>query len=120
MQVFIIDDDRSFGRSLKRLLARSGYVAYYFRSAQSFIDAVPSGQKGIAIVDIHLPGKDGFSLMDMMQDMRYRMPVILITDDAQADTRDIASQRGVIGIVQKPLNERSLLDLIESTERNTK
>ena len=120
MQFFIIDDDPSFGRTLKRSLDRHGHAAYYFGSAQSFIDSVPSGQKGIAIVDIHMPENDGLSLMRLMRDLNYRMPVILITGHAQADTRELALQRGAIGFLQKPFNGRSLLDLIESAERKTK
>jgi FixJ family two-component response regulator len=42
--LFIVDDDRSFGRSLKRLLNARGIAADYFESAQSFLDSVPSGR----------------------------------------------------------------------------
>jgi FixJ family two-component response regulator len=82
-----------------------------------FIDSVPSGQKGIAIVDIHMSGCDGFGLMDKMRNMRYRMPVILITGRTEGFTRDIALQKGAVGFLQKPFNEKSLLDLIEALEQ---
>jgi len=85
-------------------------------SAQSFLDAVPSGQKGIAIVDIHMPECDGFSLMHKMRELHYIMPVIVITGQTQADSREIAMQRGAVGFLQKPFNEQSLLDLIEAQE----
>lgn len=114
--VFIVDDDRSFGRSLKRLIDLNGYFAHYFESAQSFLDSVPSGQKGTAIVDMHMPGKGGVSLIDMMRDMHYTMPVILITGQTQADSRDIGLQHGARGFLQKPFYERSVLDLLESLE----
>lgn len=116
-RIFIIDDDRSFGRSLKRLLNAREIPADYFESAVHFIDSVPSGQKGIAIVDIHMSGCDGFGLMDKMRNMRYRMPVILITGRTEGFTRDIALQKGAVGFLQKPFNEKSLLDLIEALEQ---
>lgn len=112
-QLYIVDDDPNFGKSLKRLLKCKGYQAEYFASAQSFLDAVPSGQKGIAIVDIHMSGCDGFALMDKMRVMRYVMPVIFITGNTEHDTRDIAMQRGGVGFLQKPFHEQSLLDVIE-------
>ncbi|MDH4242006.1 MAG: response regulator [Phycisphaerae bacterium] len=115
-QLYIIDDDPHFGRSLKRLLNCRGFQAEYFMSAQSFLDAVPSGQKGIAIVDIHMPECDGFSLMHKMRELHYIMPVIVITGQTQADSREIAMQRGAVGFLQKPFNEQSLLDLIEAQE----
>jgi len=95
------------------MLDSRGYSAHYFESALSFLDAVPSGQKGIAIVDIHMPQNNGFSLLNMMRDMHYIMPVILITGQTSGDTRDVALQKGAIGFLQKPFNEQSLLDLVE-------
>lgn len=115
-RLFIVDDNKSFGKSLKRLLSAMGVIADYFDSAQAFLDSVPCWQRGIAILDIHMPGGDGFSLMEKMRELRYRMPVILITGQTEADSRDVAMQKGAVGFLQKPFNEASLLGLIESLE----
>jgi FixJ family two-component response regulator len=114
--IYIIDDDPHFGKSLKRLLMYKGYQAFNFESAQSFLDSVPSGQKGIAIIDLHIPECDGFALMDKMLELHYNMPVIVVTGMTQADSRDIAIERGAKGFLQKPFNEQSLLNLIEAQE----
>lgn len=87
-----------------------------FESAQAFLDSVPCWQKGIAIVDIHMPECDGFSLMEKMHELCYSMPVILITGQTEADFRDMAMQKGAVGFLQKPFNEASLMGLIESLE----
>ncbi len=112
--LFIVDDDPSFGKSLKRMLNGAGFTAECFESAQAFLDSVPSAQKGIVLVDLHMPEIDGFSLMGMMHDMGYSMPVIAITGQTWADSRDIAMQLGAVGFLQKPFHKRSLLALIES------
>jgi FixJ family two-component response regulator len=114
MQVFIVDDEPSFGKSLKRMLDGNGYAAHCFDSSQTFLDSVPSGQVGIAIIDLHMPGIDGFALMDTMRAMHYAMPVIIVTGQTQGDTRDLAMRRGATGFLQKPFTERSLLESIES------
>ena len=108
---YIVDDDVSFGRSLKRLLVGRGLLADYFESAQTFLDSVPSGQEGYALVDIHMPDCSGFELMDKMHEMHYCMSVIVITGQTQADTRDIAMQKGAVGFLQKPFSEESLLEV---------
>jgi len=112
--VIVVDDDESFGDSLKILIQSRGYNAVTYRSARAFLDSVPSGQKGIAVVDVHMPERDGFSLMDTMRELGYTMPVIVITGRTQADSLDIALKRGAIGFLQKPFSEQSLLDLIEA------
>ncbi len=114
---FIVDDDRSFGRSLKRLLIAKGFAAEHFESARAFLDSVPSYQKGIAVVDIHMPDYDGFSLIYRMQEMRYRMPVIAITGRTEPGSRDWALQHGAVGFLQKPFGQQSLMDLIEALEQ---
>ena len=119
-KIHIIDDNRSFGKSLKRLLNTRGIVADYFESAQAFLDSVPSGQKGIAIVDLHMPENDGFELLTMMQEMHYIMPVILITGQTSNDTRDMALRKGAIGFLQKPFTEQSLFELVALSEIEVK
>jgi two-component system response regulator FixJ len=109
---YIVDDDQSFGKSLKRLLNARGMAAEYFGSAQSFFDSIPPDQLGYAIVDIHMPGVDGFALMAKMREMNYRMPVIIITGQTQADTRDLALKKGALGFLQKPFSDESLMELV--------
>jgi len=112
--IFIVDDDHSFGSSLQFMLQCRGMRVDWFESANAFLDSVPSGQKGIAIVDIHMSLFDGFSLFDQMKELGYTMPVILITGQTGPDTRDIAIERGALGFLQKPFLEKSLMRLIES------
>lgn len=111
-QFYIIDDDQSFGKSLKRLLSAKGFSADYFRSAESFIDAIPATQRGCVIVDIHMPKCDGFCLIEKMHVLNYSMPVIVVTGHAQNDARDIAMQKGAVGFLQKPFSEESLLEIL--------
>jgi FixJ family two-component response regulator len=112
---YIVDDDQSFGKSLKRLLNAKGFSADYFGSAQSFFDSIPPSQHGYAVVDIHMPDCDGFALIDKMRDLHYDMLIIVVTGDAQADARDIAMQKGAVGFLQKPFSDGSLLELLDKT-----
>jgi FixJ family two-component response regulator len=113
---FIVDDDQSFGRSLKRLLNARGFPADYFGSARSFLDSIHPGQHGWAIVDIHMHECDGFALIDKMHELHYDMPVIMITGQAQADAWDLAMQKGAVGFLQKPFSQESLLELIQKAQ----
>jgi two-component system, LuxR family, response regulator FixJ len=113
---WIIDDDLQFGKSLRRMLKSRGIPAEYFGSARSFLDSVPHGQSGYAIVDINMPGCDGFELIKKMRDLHYGMPVIIITGNVNNHARDRAMQDGAIGYLQKPFSEESLLELVHKQE----
>jgi FixJ family two-component response regulator len=113
---WIIDDDLPFGKSLKRMLNAKGISAEYFGSAQSFLDSVPPGQRGFAIVDIHMPDCDGFGLLKKMHELHYEMPVIIITGQADCQARDLAMHNGALGYLQKPFSEGSLMELVQKWE----
>jgi len=121
LRFWIVDDDLRFGRSLKRMLNAKGIPAEYFGSGQSFLDSVPPEQSGYAIVDIHMPGCDGFTLLKKMHDLNYDMPVIIITGQASGEARDLAMQNGAVGYLQKPFSEDSLMELVhkQEAERST-
>jgi len=110
--IHIIDDDYPFGKSLRRLLKARGFSADYFGSAQSFLDSVPPGQHGYAVVDIHMPECDGFGLIDKMHALHYDIHVIAITGRPSNDARDLALEKGALGLLQKPFSEESLLELL--------
>jgi FixJ family two-component response regulator len=110
---YIVDDDVSFGKSLKRLLNARGMIADYFGSARSFLDSIPPDQRGYTIVDIHMPDVNGFELMNRMREMNYAMRVIIITGQPQADNRDMALEGGALGFLLKPFSEKSLFELVE-------
>ena len=109
---YIVDDDLSFGKSLKRLLNARGMSAEYFGSAQSFLDSIPPDQLGYAIVDVHMPDIGGLALMSRMREMKYSMRVIIVTGQPQADNRNLALAGGALGFLLKPFGEESLLELV--------
>ncbi len=113
---WIIDDDLSFGRSLRRMLSARGFRAEYFGSAQSFLDSVPPTQSGYAVVDVHMPDCTGFELMKRMHALHYRMPVIIITGQPYPKTRELAIENGAVGYLQKPFSGDSLLEIIGKLE----
>ncbi len=111
--VCIIDDDESVRKSLKRLVASFGYEVAVFSSAQSFLDSISSDTRGCIILDLRMPGMDGFALQKKLKELHYRMPVIFITAHAMPGDREHAMDQGAIGFLHKPFDEQSLLELIE-------
>lgn len=110
---YIVDDDQSFGRSLKRLLNAIGYSADCFESAKSFFASVPPDRDGCVLVDLQMPECDGFSMIDKMREMHYGMRFIVITGHAQNESKDIALQKGALGLLQKPFSEKSVMELLD-------
>ena len=113
--IYFVDDDDAYRRSLVRLLASVGYSVESFPSAQSFLDSVPAAYAtGVLILDLRMPGMDGFDLQKRMNELSSRLKIIFITADAQPGDRDHAIKAGAISFLQKPFGEQILFETIDS------
>jgi FixJ family two-component response regulator len=111
--IYVVDDDESIRRALKRLLRSAGYQAVTFESAEDFMDSAPVGGEGCLILDIRLPGMTGFELQEKLVACGAKYAIIFMTahDNPQWQVR--AKKEGAVGYLKKPFCERSLLDAIE-------
>jgi two-component system response regulator FixJ len=111
--IYVVDDDSKYLKSLNRLLTSAGYSVETFSSAQSFLDSVPVNYTtGVLILDLRMPGMDGFILQQKIKKLRSQLQVIIITADAQPRDREQAIKSGAIGFLQKPFQEESLFELV--------
>ena len=111
--VYLVDDDAPFRKSLVRLLTSAGYSAESFSSAQSFLHSGPVPHKtGVLILDLRMPGMNGFELQKRVNKLASRLQIVIITGDAQPGDHEHAINSGAIGFLEKPFEEDSLLELI--------
>ncbi len=111
--IFFVDDDEAYRKSLVRLLTSVGYSVESFSSGQSFLESVRvAHQRGVLILDLRMPGMNGFDLQQRMNELASRLQIIIITADAHPGDRTHALNAGAIGFLQKPFEEESLLELI--------
>ncbi len=117
--IYIVDDDESVCRALKVLLMTFGFEVRTFNSARSFFDAVPNDEPGCLLIDIHMPGLDGWAAQKILVDSGSKRPVIFISAEKQDNAADRALKVGAMGFLQKPVNAQTLVDLINSAPEDT-
>jgi two-component system, LuxR family, response regulator FixJ len=111
-QIFIVDDDESVCRSLSILLATYGFKVDTFTGAEIFFSSVPNSVQGCLIMDIHMPGLDGWEALKLMIKSGSKRPVIIITADKNGGLKEKTSKAGAMGFLQKPFDDKALVDLI--------
>ncbi len=116
--VYIVDDDESVCRALKTLLTTFDFVVQTFNSAKSFFDAVPNSTLGCLVLDIHMPGVDGWAMQKIIHDSGSKRPVIFISAEKQDNAAERALKVGAAGFLQKPFNGQTLVDLINSASES--
>ena len=116
--VFIVDDDESIRRALKRLIKVSGFKAETFGSAREFIDSEHYQRVGVLVLDVRMPGMSGLELQERLCELGYTMPIIFITAFGELQTAVLAMKRGAIDFIEKPYDSEQLLAQIQKALRN--
>ena len=111
--IYIVDDDASIRRAMKRLIRSTGMDVRVFSSAQEFLDFKYQKHNSCMIVDIRLEGKSGLELQKDLRATGSNLPMIFITGYDTQETRDQAKKSGAAGYFRKPIDDRALLDSIQ-------
>lgn len=110
--VYVIDDDHSMRRSLKRLLKVSGHDVRTFDSAEVFLAELPKLAPGFLIVDIQLPGMSGLELLERIRTMRVVWPALAMSASIDPKVEGEALRLGARAFLRKPFDPQVLLDFL--------
>jgi len=111
--VFVVDDDPSMLRGVKRLLREHGFQAVLFDSAQALQNHGDFDDACCIILDINLSDGSGIDLRNQLKATGILLPVIFITGNDNDATRLAALQSGCIAYLTKPFPAKSLIEPIE-------
>lgn len=107
--VYLVDDDELVLRALKRLLASEGYSVACYSSGEEFLRNHDRDVPGCAIVDLSLPGIDGFGVQDTLSSALTDRQVIFLTGRGDIPASVKAMKAGAIDFLAKPPEASNLL-----------
>jgi two-component system, LuxR family, response regulator FixJ len=107
--VLVVDDDAAVRQSLKFALEQEDLeVRLYEWGAQLLADGnLPT--TGCLVIDLTMPGIDGIDLVSRLRAHHIDLPAILITTPGSPDLRERALRAGFQLVLEKPLEDGSLL-----------
>jgi len=111
--VYIVDDDPSIRKYLRRLVSLSGLQSETFASAEEFLHSVRPGSPGCLVLDIMMPGLSGLDLQRELSEAGLYMPIIFITGHGDIPMSVQAMKAGAVSFLTKPLRNQELLDAIQ-------
>jgi FixJ family two-component response regulator len=112
--VSIVDDDPSFGNSMRRLLRSLDYSVAIFPSGAQFLASPQLADTACLVADIHMPEMTGVELYEQLVERGHAIPTILVTAYPDDRIRDRMLNRGVECYLRKPLEEAALIDCLRS------
>ena len=110
--IFVVDNDASVGRALKRLITSFGFNVKAFESAREFLDSGHHRGAGILVLDVRMPGMTGLELQEQLAASGSKMPVIFITAHEDIQTRKTALETGAVAFLRKPVDDQMLFDAV--------
>ena len=110
--VFIVDDDASVRRSLRRLLRASGLQAEDFSSAESYLERTTYDAVGCILLDVNMSGISGIELQAQLLGSDRDLPIIFLTGCGSISMSVEAMKNGAVDFLTKPVSEEVLLPAV--------
>jgi len=111
--IYIVDDERSVRKAMKRLILSMEMNVETFTSGQEFLDSDFKDRNACLISDIKMLDMTGLELQKKLTARGHRLPVIFITAFDTDKIREEAKEAGASGYFQKPVDGQALLDTIQ-------
>ncbi|WP_312686813.1 response regulator [Kosakonia sp.] len=110
--VYVVDDDNAVRQSIVRLLESEGYPSVDFPNADAFLShpqaSVPSAPSCL-ILDLNMPGIDGFDVTGVLKDRGRTLPIIFLTGYGTIPLTVRAMKAGAREFLTKPVEPELLL-----------
>ncbi|MBP6880831.1 response regulator transcription factor [Candidatus Saccharibacteria bacterium] len=107
--VLIVEDNQDMQKGLEQFLDREGFKVFSVSSCEEGIDEVDENHYDAAIIDINLPGKSGFDLIEYIREQGHIFPLIAMTARDGIDDKIKGFDLGLTDYVVKPFDLKELL-----------
>lgn len=114
--VAIVDDDPSVGRALRRVVTTAGYAATVFTGGAEFLKSCRLDCPACAVLDVHMPGMDGFEVARRLRTLCAAVPLIVITAHDTDVTRAWVAANGAL-YLRKPFDRAAFTDALRQALR---
>lgn len=124
--ILVIDDDRAVLATIRMLLERASHTVEAVDNSRTGLLVLEARSFDLLIVDIFMPGMDGFETMRLVHQSRPDMPVIVIsgqqfslTSERKPDYLHMATRLGAVSSLQKPFKPFELLTAVDASLSNS-
>lgn len=114
--IMAVDDEQTILRLLSRTLEPEGYGVIVADNGRSALDLLEEHRPDLVILDIMMPGLDGFQVLNLIR-QRSNVPVIMLSARHEMTTRRDTLNLGADDYVGKPFHAGELVARIRAKLR---
>ena len=117
MKILIVEDETKLAQILQQGLKENGYVVEWIGDGAIGLEMALSGSFDAVILDVMLPGLDGFEVLSQIRKKRSTLPVIMLTARTSVDDRVKGLDFGADDYLSKPFDFKELLARLRAVTR---
>lgn len=117
--ILLVEDDLNFGLILFDRLKDAGFKPHWAKDGKEGLRVFNAHPADICLIDVMMPEKDGFSLVEDIRKLNKQVPVLMLTAKSQIDDKVKGFNAGADDYLTKPFDFQELLLRIHALLKRT-
>ncbi len=113
VKILVIDDSSFQRKIICSILKEGGYELSTAENGKDAMEGIRTFSPDLIISDLLMPEFDGFYLLEQVKARNIPIPILIVTSDIQAPTREKCCQMGAWGLLNKPVHKDTLLPAVK-------
>ena len=119
MRLLLVEDEKRMAQALCELLRLEKYDVDHYADGKEGLYAAESGLYDVIILDVMLPGKNGFEIAKEVRKSGIKTPILMLTAKSDVDDKVEGLDRGADDYLTKPFMTKELLARLRALVRRT-
>ena len=119
VRLFLVEDEKRMAQALCELLRLEKYDVDHYADGEEGLYAAESGLYDVIILDVMLPGKNGFEIAKEVRKSGIKTPILMLTAKSDVDDKVEGLDRGADDYLTKPFMTKELLARLRALVRRT-
>ncbi|NPV40106.1 MAG: response regulator transcription factor [Anaerolineae bacterium] len=115
--IYVVDDEESIIDFVRLYLEKDGFQVEGFKDGKSAFDAIMQSPPNLVVLDVMLPGMDGFEVCRNLRLEENQVPIIMLTAKDEEIDKILGLELGADDYLTKPFNPRELVARIRAVLR---
>jgi len=108
MKILLLEDDFAYKETMREYLESLGYLVDDFDNGQEALDAAFSQRYDLLLLDIRVPGMDGYEIVKVLREYQMETPVIFVTSLTDIHNLSLGYELGCNDYLRKPFAMKEL------------
>lgn len=117
MNILVLDDEKEIANLVEVYLKNENYHVYKFYNSIDAIECIKTTKLDLAILDVMIADVDGFEICQMIRELGYNFPVIMLTAKISETDKITGLTLGADDYITKPFNPLELIARVKSALR---